>query len=159
MTRLTSTGISLLGVVFLTLGAASSLAATPVADITSSADGLVALGGGATVLGADSAVSEDPPGASNFVDLGVLPASADVDALHLDANGLASFSLDQPADLGGTFAEPGDVAGLAFLVRETLGRDRQLGVRRSVPAALAAFSASRMVADQELLYTELLRTR
>ncbi len=84
-------------------------AATPLADVTSSADQLLSLGGGALLVGPEQAVSEDPPGASNTVELGALPASVDVDALHLDLNGLAFFSLDQPADLGGTFVEPGDV--------------------------------------------------
>jgi len=82
---------------------------TPISELSRSPDIPVNLSASGTfALPSDVVVYSAGP-ITDLVDLGALPADAHVTAFHHVPQGNVLFSLDVPADLGGTLFIPGDV--------------------------------------------------
>ena len=81
--------------------------ATPLGQVRASPDITVVVGG--LVLDDHGVFVNDFSGVFTSVNLGVLPAQADVVAYHLAPNGDHLFSMQTTVSLGGTTVESGDV--------------------------------------------------
>jgi hypothetical protein len=120
------------------LAATAAVAATALEDVSTSPDVTITLASGPIGVDDEDVVGESPGESPALADLGGLPASAAVTAVHFEPDGEALFSLDAPAQLGGLVFLPGDViryeAAAGAWSREFHAAARGVGAGASVDA-------------------------